>query len=190
MIFSHKDTGTSFLLCLRVKFMKDEQGVNTSLQRYRVIPRVLCFVLRGDRVLLLKGAPTRRIWANKYNGVGGHVERDEDVYSAAIREIREETGLMVSDVRLRGIVNIDAGGEVGVMLFVFTARHESDQVTPSPEGSLEWVPTNDLPTAELVQDLTTLLPRVLSDSAEIFFAHYRYDEQDRLVISFGGDDRF
>lgn len=170
--------------------MKDEQGITISLQRYRVIPRVLCFVLRGDRVLLLKGAPTKRIWANKYNGVGGHVERDEDVYSAAIREIREETGLMVNDVRLRGIVNIDAGSDVGVMLFVFTARSESDQTIPSPEGILEWVPTNDLPTTGLVQDLTTLLPRALGDSAQVFFAHYRYDEQGQLVISFGGDDRF
>ena len=42
--------------------------------RYQVVPRTLCFIIHDDDVLLLRGAPTKRIWPNKYNGVGGHVE--------------------------------------------------------------------------------------------------------------------
>ncbi|MBP8252642.1 MAG: hypothetical protein KAX40_09770, partial [Herpetosiphon sp.] len=61
---------------------RDDQGINNSMHRWQVIPRVLCFVTAGDDsdryVLLLRGAPTKRIWANRLNGVGGHVERDED----------------------------------------------------------------------------------------------------------------
>lgn len=165
---------------------KEEQGVNVSRHRYHVIPRVLCFITHGDHVLLLKGAPTKRIWANKYNGVGGHVEREEDIASAAVREIHEETGLDVSDVRLRGVVNIDAGSDVGILMFVFTAQAATTQVIPSSEGALEWVPKDRLPTSNLVEDLATLLPRVFSmhDGDEPFFAHYAYDDQDRLVITF------
>ena len=64
---------------------KNDQGIDVSLkrQRYTVIPRTLVFITRDERVLLLRGAPTKRIWANKYNGIGGHIERDEDIYSAA-----------------------------------------------------------------------------------------------------------
>ena len=60
---------------------KADQGVEVSLSRdrYTVIPRTLCFVTRGDRVLLLRGALTKRIWANKYNGIGGDVERDGSI---------------------------------------------------------------------------------------------------------------
>ena len=37
--------------------------------RYMVIPRVAIFLQRGDLVLFLKEALTKRQWANKYNGL-------------------------------------------------------------------------------------------------------------------------
>jgi 8-oxo-dGTP diphosphatase len=156
--------------------------------RYQVVPRTLCFVTHGEDVLLLRGAPDKRIWPNKYNGVGGHVEPDEDVHSAALREIREETGLEVHDLRLRGVINIpvDAGNNTGIVVFVFTATAASREVQPSDEGLLEWIGHDQLAKLDLVEDLPTLLPRVLAMGADEppFFAHYHYDEQDQLVITF------
>jgi 8-oxo-dGTP diphosphatase len=64
---------------------KEEQGLTDD--RYVVVPRTLIFIKRENSVLLLKGAPDKRLWANLYNGVGGHVERGKDVLSAARRII-------------------------------------------------------------------------------------------------------
>ena len=165
---------------------KSEQGVEASTRRYRVIPRVLVFVFNRGDVLLLKGAPTKRIWANRYNGVGGHVEAREDVYAAARRETREETGLNVHDLRCRGMVNIDAGRETGILLTVFTARSEERQTVPSEEGALEWVPLARIQQLDLVEDVPVLLNRVteMPDDASPFFARYSYDDHDQLQITF------
>jgi len=40
-----------------------------------------------------------------------------------------------------------------------------------------------------VEDLPTILPRALDlpPNAPPFFAHYHYDEQERLIIRFNGD---
>ncbi|HEY77103.1 MAG TPA: NUDIX domain-containing protein [Thermoflexia bacterium] len=172
-----------------------DQGVADLRGRYLVVPRTLCFITHGDDVLLLRGAPHKRIWPNRYNGIGGHVEPGEDVYTAALREIREETGLEVTDLRLRGVVNVCPSPDgVGVFLFVFTARALGREVRSSSEGTPEWIPKDRVGELDLVEDLPILLPRVLGmgPSDPPLFAHYAYDEHDRLVVRFQtpGPSRF
>jgi 8-oxo-dGTP diphosphatase len=156
--------------------------------RYQVFPRTLCFITHGSDVLLLRGAPDKHIWPNLYNGIGGHVESNEDIHRAALREIQEEAGLEVEELRLRGVINIPVGARdnAGILVFVFTATASTRDVRPSEEGTLEWVTQDRLGELDLVEDLPVLLPHVLAMGADEppFFAHYRYDEQDRLVIDF------
>ena len=96
-----------------------DQGVTRD--RYMLIPRVLIFIRRGGRVLLIKGVPNKRLWADKYNGVGGHVEPGEDILSAARRELLEETGL-TADLWLCGTVVVETGRNPGIGMYVFHRR--------------------------------------------------------------------
>lgn len=164
---------------------KSDQGV--TLDRYMLIPRTLIFLTRGEKVLLIKGAPTKRLWANLYNGVGGHIERGEDPLSAARRELIEETGLEAAYLRMVGNVVIDTGDPVGITLFVFRGEANDGELISSPEGQLEWVDVTRLGDYPLVEDLKVLLPRVLSMRAQDppFSARYYYDEQDHMHILFG-----
>lgn len=168
---------------------RNDQGIRAGKERYQVIPRVLVFLRNGSDVLLLKGAANKRIWANLYNGVGGHIERDENIYTAAIREVAEETGLSVGDLSLKAIVNIDAGDpDSGIMMFVFIGWSANRQTISSVEGELHWVPIDKLPEDQLVEDLSWLLPRVLKSTTDSFpmFIHYSYDANDQLVIKPAG----
>src|SRR5215475_12037744 len=111
-----------------------EQGANATENRWLTIPRTLCFVRNGDDLLLMKRVPHKRVFPNRYNGVGGHIERDEDPLTSARREIKEETGLDVRELRLRAVYNIDAGEATGIVLFVFTAWSDQREVTANSEG--------------------------------------------------------
>ncbi len=163
-----------------------DQGVSVSRHRFQIIPRVLCFVQHGADLLLIRGAATKRIWAGKYNGLGGHLEPNESPAAAARREIHEESGLTVHDLRLRGVITIQAGEPVGIGLYVYSAAAATRDVIESTEGQLEWVPAAAITSRELVEDLVTLIPRVLamSDSDAPFSARYSYDADGRLVIRF------
>lgn len=166
-----------------------EQGADATDNRWLTIPRALCFVMHGEDILLMKRGPHRRIFPNRYNGVGGHIERDEDPLTAAVREIKEETGLDVDNVMLRGIHHIDAGATTGIMMFVFTAEAaQSAFDDPGIEGTLHWVSKNAVLDLDLVEDLPIILPKILAmqPADPPYFAHISYDDTDTIQINFTG----
>jgi len=176
------------------KTLTQSEAKVTSLQhsanprhRYTVIPRVLIFPEYDGKVLLLKGAPTKPLWPNLYNGIGGHVEPGETIKQAALRELEEETAIQAGDVKLCGMVNIRLRGDMAdIMLFVFICAVDSPMVQSGPEGELQWHAWDNLPQADLMPDLPILLPRIrqTADSRRPFYALYTYDSQGSLEITF------
>lgn len=163
-----------------------EQGANATQGRWLTIPRTLCFVTNGDDVLLMKRSPHKRVFPNRYNGVGGHIERGEDPLTSAKREILEETGLIVRDLSLRAVYNIDANEATGIVLFVFSAISDSRAVVANSEGTLHWIPKNRVHQFDLVEDLPFILPRILEMKAHdpTLFVHVSYDDDDCIRLRF------
>lgn len=162
-------------------------------ERALVVPRVLVFLTSTNpstearEVLLLKGAPTKRLWANRYNGLGGHVEPGEDVYAAAVREMREEAGIEVQVLSLRSVVTIDTGFDEhgrrpGVLLFVFVGEVLERSLRDASEGAPAWLPIEELSGYPLVDDLVELLPRALS--GDFFYGHYSPQPDGTLRYEF------
>ena len=91
----------------------------------------LCMVQDGSRVLILdRKNPDWRGWTFP----GGHVEQNESLTDAVIREVQEETGLTVSSPRLCGVkdwINEDGSR---YMVFLFRADRFSGELVSSEEG--------------------------------------------------------
>lgn len=162
---------------------QSDQGVTKD--RYTVNPRTAIFLRRGESYLLLNGAPTKRLWANKYNGLGGHMERGEDVLTAAKRELFEETGL-TADLWMCGTLIVDAG-EMGIALYIFSGECEEGEPKPSKEGLAEWIHFDAIGELPVVEDLPVLLTRIHSmrRGDAPFSARSYYDEAGMLVVMFG-----
>jgi len=160
-----------------------EQGVD--LSRYMLIPRVLIFVTRGTSVLLLKGASTKRIWANKYNGVGGHIEPGEDILSAAHRELIEETGL-TANLWLCGTVVVDTGENPGIGIYILTGECPDGLPRPSAEGGPEWVSFSNVSKLPTVEDLPLFLNCIqkMKCGDPPFSARSYYDDEQKLTLEF------
>ncbi|MEX1071111.1 MAG: NUDIX domain-containing protein [Anaerolineales bacterium] len=154
--------------------------------RYQFISRVLVFLTRGDEVLLIKRSADRAVFPNQYNGLGGHVERGESVRQAAVREVEEESGLQPASLWLCAVVTIDTGdADKGILMFVFRGQAAGDP-RPSLEGTLEWIHPDRIAELDMVEDIPTLLPKVLAlePGDPPLWARYSYDAAGKIVMEF------
>jgi len=106
----------------------------------------LCYVRASDKTLMLHRTKKENdMHAGKWNGLGGKLERGETPEECAIREIREESGLLVRNPRLRGVLTFPqfSQGE-DWYAFVFTATEFSGTLIDSPEGVLAWIDDDKL----------------------------------------------
>lgn len=152
-----------------------------------MVARTLLLLVKGNQVLLQKALLTKKIWAGFYNGLGGHIERDEDVLTSAKRELLEESGVKCKDLSLRGVITIEVEEQQGILLFVFSGGKISGSLRSSEEGQLEWVDIEKLATLPLVEDIPLLLDLILQ-KREPFFGHYSYDDAGKLIPRFNFQD--
>jgi 8-oxo-dGTP diphosphatase len=148
------------------------------------------FVLSPDRarVLLMH----RNKWPDdvhfgKYLSLGGHVERDEDVLTGARREVHEESGLVPTDLVLRGTVLWTGFGPRRLDILCFMFRADAYTGTPhggNDEGTLEWVPLDELDRRSLWDSDHLWLPMVFDDVDRPFHGVMPHDGLDVLGWSF------
>ena len=163
-------------------------GQQVQAGRYSVLPRCLSFLLREEQVLLIRIAEGRGHWSDLLNGIGGHIEWGEDPRGAALREIKEETGLILSpfSLYLSGVVTVDVGKSPGIGLYIFVGETEISETHSSSEGTPEWIDLEDFEKKKLVDDLPALLPRAIKSyhSKQPFSAVTTFDEDGSPIIHF------
>ena len=116
--------------------------------------------------------------AGKWIGLGGHLQEDETPEECVRREIREEAGLELEDLRLRGILTFilpDWGNE---MTFLYTAKAPDVPLPECGEGILEWIPTDRVADLPLWEGDRFFLP-LLRQRRDLFSL--------KLVYAPGGD---
>ena len=119
----------------------------------------------------------------KYNGLGGKMMPEEDIYSCLVREIYEEAGINCEEVVLRGTINWTGFGPLGEDWFGFIYRIDSFRGTPkltNEEGDLHWVNVADILSLPMWEGDKHFLPLVFDDDPRIFHGFMPYDNERPL----------
>ena len=154
--------------------------MSPSAERHEARLVTVAFVTNGGDVLLKRHGEGADRFAGRWNGIGGHVEPGEGVLAAARRELREETGLDVPGLRLRGVVHESGLLGHAHLVFLFVGESEKRGLEPEGDAKVRWQPLAKLGELPLVGDLPALLPRVLA-ADEPVFATETYDGGDRRL---------
>jgi 8-oxo-dGTP diphosphatase len=118
------------------------------------IQATVCFILKNNEVLLLK--KSRGLFGQgKWNAPGGKILRNEEPEACAIREVFEETQLIVEKIEQVGLLYFYKNSQRGSpewTVYAFLARQFDGIVTGGREGQLQWFNIDALPFDEMWED--------------------------------------
>ena len=138
---------------------------------------VLCYITKNGKTLMLHRVKKESDLTNghygKWNGLGGKIEPDESPEEAVIREVFEESGLMIKDPTLKGIITYPSTSTDEEWInFIFTTKKFTGKLIECNEGDLKWIKTSEIKKLNLWESDYLFLP--LINKKGIFTAKITY----------------
>lgn len=102
---------------------------------------------------------------------GGHVEHTESFCESVIREVKEETGLDITNPILCGIKQFQTKEDERYVVLFYKTKCYSGELISSIEGRVFWIKRNDLKDYVLADDFDKMLEIFESDShSELYYS--------------------
>lgn len=136
----------------------------------------LVFVVVEGRILLIR--KKRGLGAGKINGPGGRIDAGESPLECAVRESREELGIVPLDLRESGQHAFQFVDGLSLQVHVFKAAGYRGTPRETEEAAPLWFGLDAIPYTEMWEDDRFWLPLVLEGRS--FFGRWLFDD-DRLL---------
>ena len=105
----------------------------------------LCYIEKDEAYLMLhRVKKVNDENHDKWIGVGGKFEAGESPEDCLLREVKEETGLTLTDYRYRGLVTFVSDEWGTEYMHLFTATGFEGEIKRCDEGELVWVPKAEI----------------------------------------------
>lgn len=102
----------------------------------------LCYIERDGKYLMLRRSSKKQDGsAGKWLGVGGKLEPGETPDACLLREVLEETGLLLTSYKQRGVIHYYSDTWEDEVMYLYTADgFEGKLSVDCEEGELCWIP--------------------------------------------------
>lgn len=142
----------------------------------------LCYIIKDNKCLMLHRTKKENDQSHdKWLGIGGKFEDKESPEDCALREIKEETGLTVTEYRYRGIVTFISDVWETEYMYLFTVTGFRGEVSECDEGDLEWIDVGRLLELPMWEGDRIFLNLLASDSP--FFSLKLKYEGEKLSLA-------
>ncbi|MBQ7724821.1 MAG: 8-oxo-dGTP diphosphatase [Lachnospiraceae bacterium] len=129
-----------------------------------MIVSTLCYIEDdGKYLMLLRNKKQKDVNEGKWIGVGGRMEPGESPEDCICREVLEETGLTITEYRLRGVLTFSSEGWEDEYIFVFTSDKYTGDLKECDEGELRWIDKTEIMNLNLWEGDRIFLKNLLND---------------------------
>ena len=153
-----------------------------------MIQSTLCYIERAGQYLMLHRVKKENdLNHDKWVGVGGKFLDKESPEECLLREVKEETGLTLTDYRFRGIVTFVSDQWPTEYMYLYTATGFEGEMIVCDEGDLEWVDHDkiaDLP----IWEGDKLFLQLLAEEAPFFSLKLEYQGDTLVYAALDGEE--
>lgn len=141
----------------------------------------VCYLEEESKVLMLE---FKDKWDNRFCAPGGKVQYGETPKECIIREFTEETGLVLIEPKLRGIVQwVDDDRHLNGLIFIYYATEYTGNILEqTEEGILSWISIEDMSEINLFS-INRKYIKILFDTSDYFEGKF-YVDKDSTVKRF------
>jgi len=160
--------------------------INTAPDIHNLVVCANIFIRKDDKYLLLKRSPHKKYAPNVIHPVGGKVDLNENPFQAAQREVLEEAGVQVKNMRLEAVlleITPVKDEPYNWMIFHFSADYDSGEITQTEEGELLWLPVEEIKQSELFPSVRYAIDQILNPDDGTVFATIKYDNEGKVASS-------
>ena len=144
---------------------------------------VRCYLIKNNKVLAIKykeGQPK----TGYYDIPGGKVEQGENPEQAALREMIEETSIIVKDLKHKGLMTIQYPNRKFILDVFYTDTFEGE-VNEAEENLAEWISIQELLTKDKKISTINLLEEEyiggLINDNKSFIMNINVDENENIL---------
>ena len=138
-------------------------------------------IQNGQWLMLYRNRKQNDVNHGKWIGVGGKCEGSETFEQCAVREVLEETGLHVSNLYLCGIVDFIYDRMEPEQIAIYTSQEFRGELQDCPEGTLAWIPQEEILNLALWEGDRIFLERMLKEDPKPFHLKLVYDDAGELI---------
>ncbi len=136
--------------------LKEIEKTNKSHSQKITKLTIMCMVYKDDGSFLVENR-LKQDWPG-LTFPGGHVEDDELIEDAVIREMKEETGLDVSNIEPKGFIEWNELGDgVRHLAMLYRTKSYKGEVKSSKEGQVFFIKKEDVPKYSQSNDFEKIL---------------------------------
>lgn len=145
---------------------------------------VLCYIEKDGKYLMLyRNAKKNDVNGGKWVGVGGHIEENESPDEALVREVKEETGLVLDSYRFRGVVTFVSDKWEGEYMYLYTADSFTGEMIDCNEGELHWVDKERVMELPMWKGDAVFLEHLLNGGASPLMLKLVYEGEELVEVN-------
>ena len=158
--------------------------INTAPHIHNLVICANIFVRKDGKYLLLKRSPLKKYAPNFIHPIGGKVDQNENPYTGAERELFEEAGIKVKNMRLEAVImeiKPVKNEDENWLIFHFSGDYDSGEILTTEEGEFVFLGPEEIPNQDLFPSVKPIIDHILNPKDGTVFFTVEYDNNGKVI---------